>query len=259
MHEEETTIAPFHYPICPEPSMGHWEGMTEDLSPNQSRGDEPVTKSRTSIKDSEPSCLELAEQTAADASSAFDAGRRQGFEEGCNAEREKQDAQQAAANLQRTGQIAQCVESFAFDRDRYFNEVEREVVRLALAVAARILGREVQADPLLLTGAVRAALGQLSRSSQVRLRVPASDLELWTETIYHIPNLALRPTIVAAEEMESGDCRIEMEMGSVDLGIRAQLEEIKRSFFERCASGGLEREGPEGDIARTPRPSEALQ
>jgi len=36
--------------------------------------------------------------------------------------------------------------------------VEHEVVKLALAVAARILRREAQMDPLLLTGAVRVAL-----------------------------------------------------------------------------------------------------
>ena len=49
------------------------------------------------------------------------------------------------------------------ERDRYLHAVEHEVVKLALAVAARILRREAQMDPLLLTGAVRVALGQLSR------------------------------------------------------------------------------------------------
>ena len=62
------------------------------------------------------------------------------------------------------------------ERDRYFEAVEHEVVKLALAVAARILRREAQMDPLLLTGAVRVALGQLSASTQVRSRVPAADL-----------------------------------------------------------------------------------
>ena len=59
------------------------------------------------------------------------------------------------------------------ERDRYLHAVEHEVVELALAVAARILRREAQMDPLLLTGAVRVALGQLSGSTEVRLRVPA--------------------------------------------------------------------------------------
>ena len=40
-------------------------------------------------------------------------------------------------------------------RDHYLAQVEQEVVRLALSIATRILHREVQMDPLLLSGAVR--------------------------------------------------------------------------------------------------------
>jgi flagellar assembly protein FliH len=38
-------------------------------------------------------------------------------------------------------------------------------------------------DPLLLTGAVRVALGQLAGATEVRLRVPAAELDLWTESM----------------------------------------------------------------------------
>ena len=89
-------------------------------------------------------------------------------------------------------------------------------------------------DPLLLTGAVRVALGQLSRSTQVRLRVPPAELDLWTEAIALVPNLALKPSVVAGEGMGLGECEIETELGSVDLGIRAQLGEIERGFFDRA-------------------------
>jgi flagellar assembly protein FliH len=93
-------------------------------------------------------------------------------------------------------------------------------------------------DPLLLTGAVRVALGQLAESTEVRLRVPADDLELWAEAIKLLPNLASKPTLVAGEGMRLGDCEIEAGVGSVDLGIRAQLGEIERGFFDR-ARGAL--------------------
>ena len=89
-------------------------------------------------------------------------------------------------------------------------------------------------DALLLTGAVRVALGQLSRSTQVRLRVPPAELDLWTEAIALVPNLALKPSVVAGEGMGLGECEIETELGSVDLGIRAQLGEIERGFFDRA-------------------------
>jgi flagellar assembly protein FliH len=126
------------------------------------------------------------------------------------------------------------VESFTQERERYLLAVEHEVVKLALAVAARILRREAQMDPLLLTGAVRVALGQLSGSTQVRLRVPPTELDLWAEAIALIPNLAVKPTVEAGEGMRLGDCTIETGLGSVDLGIRAQLGEIERGFFDRA-------------------------
>ena len=125
------------------------------------------------------------------------------------------------------------------------HEVEHEVVKLALAVAARILRREAQMDPLLLTGAVRVALGQLSGSTEVRLRVPAGELDLWADAIALLPNLALKPSVIAGEEMRLGDCMIETSLGSVDLGIRSQLGEIERGFFDRA---GAVKTGPAVDL-----------
>ena len=110
---------------------------------------------------------------------------------------------------------------------------------LAATGAARILRREAQMDPLLLTGAVRVALGQLSGSTQVRLRVPAAELDLWSETAALFPRLRVKPVVLAGEGMRLGDCTIETELGSVDLGIRAQLGEIERGFFDRSAGSKI--------------------
>jgi flagellar assembly protein FliH len=170
---------------------------------------------------------------------AFDAGR----EQGAKAEHDAQAAAREVADKERTRQAAKLLADFTEERDRYMQTVEHEVVKLALAVAARILRREAQMDPLLLTGAVRVALGQLSGSTQVRLLVPAAELDLWSQAMSLVPNLAVKPVVTADEEMRLGDCRIETEMGSVDLGIRAQLGEIERGFFDRAGgavAGGSE-------------------
>ena len=181
----------------------------------------------------------------------FEAGRKRGFEEGRKVECETQTAARLADRKQRMEQLAALVEKFALERDRYLHEVEHEVVELALAVAARILRREAQMDPLLLTGAARVALGQLSASTEVRLRVPAADLDLWTEAMALIPNLPLRPAVVGEDGLRLGDCVLETGLGTVDLGIRAQLAEIERGFFDRagCAARPLFAEArAEGDL-----------
>jgi len=191
---------------------------------------------------------ELDQRLAEETRRSFEAGRERGRQEGRQAEHEAQAAAMSAAEQRRTRQTMDLIESFNQERERYLQAVEHEVVKLALGVAARILRREAQMDPLLLTGAVRVALGQLSGSTQVRLRVPAGELDLWTESIAQVPNLAAKPTVEAGEGMRLGDCVIETGLGSVDIGIRAQLSEIERGFFDRA--GGSRAETPNTDAAK---------
>lgn len=221
----------FEYPADPNlPRLADWDGWTAAAEPKRGAPGKDSPDSNREIKVRAQFDQRLNEETR----KAFDAGRERGRLEGQQAEREAQAAAQAAAEDKRTQQVREWMESFAQERDRYLHAVEREVVELALAVAARILRRESQMDPLLLTGAVRVALGQLAGSTQVRLRVPQEELELWTEAMALLPNLALKPTVVAGEGMRVGECAIETELGSVDLGIRAQLGEIERGFFDRA-------------------------
>jgi flagellar assembly protein FliH len=59
---------------------------------------------------------------------------------------------------------------------------------------------------------------------------------LWSESIALIPNLAVTPTVIAGEGMRLGECVVETTMGSVDLGVRSQLGEIERGFFDRAGA-----------------------
>lgn len=217
----------FEYPAGPDaPSSPTWDGWEDadgvaDKVPGAAEQDDGSNESRLSVEFDQ----RLAEETRR----SFEAGREQGRQ----AEHEAQAASQVAAERERVRQASELIRGFTQERDRYLHAVEHEVVKLALEVAARILRREAQMDPLLLTGAVRVALGQLSGSTQVRLQVPPAELDLWTEAMAIIPNLAVKPTVVASEKMRLGDCVIETDLGSVDLGIRAQLGEIERGFFDR--------------------------
>lgn len=221
-------IEVFQYPAAADaPSLASWNGwgggpedaFAEDGAPQAAEGGVRAEYEHR-----------LAEETRR----SFEAGRERGRQEGRREEREAQKGAVTAADRQRVQQSATLVERFAQERDRYLQEVEHEAVELALAIAARILRREAQMDPLLLTGAVRVALGQLSDSTEVRLRVPPAELDLWGEAIALLPNLAVKPVLVAEEGMQCGDCALETSLGSVDLGIRAQLAEIERGFFDRA-------------------------
>jgi flagellar assembly protein FliH len=184
---------------------------------------------------------QLAEWLSAEVCKAEERGRIQGLEKGVEAGVEKaleEGRREAIAGLEKErsylhSQAGALLKSFAEERECYLQQLEQEAVQLALSIAARILRREAQIDPLLLMGAVRVALGQLADSTAVRLRVPAQDRELWTEALALIPGLTIKPEVIGDEWLSLGDCRMETELGSADLGLRAQLKEIERGFFDR--------------------------
>ncbi len=206
----------FEYPA--DPNAPSWSGWTE--TDGGGSAEETVRDSST----------DWERRLQEEARRALEAGREQGREE----ERKAQTAVLAGALEQQKRQMAALAASFAKARDGYLQAVEPEVVKLALAIAARILRREAQMDPLLLTGAVRVALGQLATSTEVKLRVPGAELGLWTEAMALLPNLPIKPEVVAGEGLRLGDCLIDTNVGTVDLGIRAQLSEIERGFFDRA-------------------------
>jgi flagellar assembly protein FliH len=239
----------FDYPVCPgAPSSPAWDGWAE--APESGAVNEPAHEGARSARALTANTA-FDERLAEETRRSFEAGRERGRQEGRQAEREAQAAALATEEERRKRQLAGLIESFTRERDRFLHAVEQEVVKLALAVAARILRREAQMDPLLLTGAVRVALGQLAGASEVRLRVPAAEADLWKETISLVPKLAMKPAVVAGEGMRLGECVIESKAGTVDLGVRSQLGEIERGFFDRTGSSAeLKKRGdPKEDFA----------
>lgn len=217
--QENKQIDRFEYPAAAEPSIPCRDLLgTNDLEQTGEERNGPAAADRKPVEHHD--------------GHDFDAGRLQGIEEGRALEHQAQSAVQAAAEKQRVLELSGIMARFDAERTRFFEQAEQQVARLALAVAGRILRREAEADPLLLTGAVRVALGQLCDSTQVSLRVPATDLDLWTETISHLPNLRIRPEVIADHAMHTGDCAIETSMGAADLGIDAQLDELERCLFD---------------------------
>ena len=221
------------YPACPDaPPVTEWHGWAEA----EGNGEVSPAQSRATSARGDTSGAATDERTAEETRRSFEAGRERGRQEGRQAEREAQAEALAAETERFNRQLAALASRFEEASERYLRAVEHEVVKLALAVAARILRREAQMDPLLLTGAVRVALGQLAASSEVELRVPAAELELWKEAIRHLPHLATKPAVTAGEGMRLGDCTIASKVGTVDLGVRAQLAEIERGFFDRAGA-----------------------
>lgn len=137
----------------------------------------------------------------------------------------------ALALAESRGAIAKALEDFEGERQRYFRSVEAEVVKLALAIAKKVLHREAQMDPLLLAGAVRSALDRLEESGGAVLRVAAADRNRWQAALAKISGHK-RPKLVEDAQIKSGGCELETQMGTIELDVDGQLKEIERGFFD---------------------------
>jgi flagellar biosynthesis/type III secretory pathway protein FliH len=226
-----TAASTQNYTYGVEPGFAFEEG-TEDSSPNSELNSDRGEPARDPVQEMENQQL-FQQLLATESNKAEERGRGKGMELGVSLGREESARQLQSERDRLVAQAVALQGSFSEAREAYFHQLEQEAVKLALAIAARILRREAQMDPLLLTGAVRVALGQLAASTSVRLRVPAQDLPMWEETLARMPGLALRPEVIGETHMELGECRMETELGSADLGLWPQLKAIERGFFER--------------------------
>jgi flagellar assembly protein FliH len=126
--------------------------------------------------------------------------------------------------------VSKVCDEFLRERARYFAGVEAEVVKLALAIAARVLHREVKLDPLLLAGVVRVALEKVREDSTTVLRVPGNEVDAWRGIFAGSPESS--PQVLGDDRLSAGECVLETNVGTVELGVEAQLAEIERGFFD---------------------------
>ncbi len=117
-----------------------------------------------------------------------------------------------------------CAE-FSRDRQQYFSAAETQVVKLALAVAKIVLGRELANDHLPMKSMVKAALMTIRDGGQTVLHVRQDESAAWMETLADQP-----VKVIADDRILCGEVVLETGMGRVELGVDVQLREIERSF-----------------------------
>lgn len=159
---------------------------------------------------------------------ALEAAREEGVREGharAVAETSERAEKQLAA-------IEAAIEEFSRDREQYFRRVEADVVKLAMAIARKILYREAQVDPLLLSAVVRIALEQLQGGSQVVLRTPPTTYDRWRRFAEGLAEKDLDLQVVEDAGCEEHAVRLETRSGRSEFSIEGSLQEIENGFLD---------------------------
>jgi flagellar assembly protein FliH len=140
-----------------------------------------------------------------------------------------------AALVRERATVAEALHQFDRQRKSYFERVEAEVVQLSLAVARKILHREAQTDPLVLTGTIRVALEKVAAGSRVKLLVPEHDVFKWRQVMGTLKNVQPQAEVIADPALAPGSCILETEVGRSQISLDHQFREIERGLLDLLA------------------------
>jgi flagellar assembly protein FliH len=150
------------------------------------------------------------------------------FDEGYAKGQEAAAADTARQVETTTRQLTATIQEIAALRMGVMRRAERELIHLALAMAQRIVRREVNIDPDLLLVIARVAIDRLGdRAAAVVHLNPADHAVLSKSTL----DAASALELVADTEVPRGGCRIQSAFGEVDAGIEAQIREVSRELL----------------------------
>jgi flagellar assembly protein FliH len=130
--------------------------------------------------------------------------------------------------------LSKTLKAFEASRVEYFAQVEAEIVQLALSIAAKILHRESQVDPMLVAALVKMTIDKMREGASITIRVHPSRARSWREYFAAQSNLS-RVEIVEDTEITPLDCILETELGVTNFGLDSQLKEVERGFFDLLA------------------------
>jgi flagellar assembly protein FliH len=139
----------------------------------------------------------------------------------------------AAADLQPViERLTRSIQEIANLRPRLRQEAEGDVVKLALAIARRVIRREVASDPDALRGLVMAALEKLQGQEFSRVKVHPSHAAT-VKACLQSTTSGQPVEVVSDPSREVGSVIFETTRGNLDASVDSQLSEIERGLTDR--------------------------
>ncbi len=141
--------------------------------------------------------------------------------------------QRAGAELQPViDRLARSIDEIGNLRSRLRAEAEADLVQLSLAIARRVLRRELAIDPEALHGLILGALEKLSGQEISRVRVHPGHASLVTESLRQSTS-SDKVQVIADASRELGTVIFETQRGNLDASVESQLQEIERGLADR--------------------------
>jgi flagellar assembly protein FliH len=143
-------------------------------------------------------------------------------------EAEQEMAQRIEPAIQR---YAAGIQELLATRPLFRREAEEDTVMLAVAIARKILQREIAVDPESLLGLVKAAMQRLDAREIHRIRVNPEDARTLEQAL-NSPVSQRKIEIQPDPGLERGAIILETSRGNLDASVETQLKEIERGFLD---------------------------
>ena len=211
-----------------------WPALELDAAPVTSIDPGEIESLKTTLAKALEKLREACEriQELEAAGSAMEAAA---FEKGCQEGQQtaEQKAEQEHSRL--LERISRAVAEVASLRGRIREDAEKDLVKLAVAIARRIMHREISMDGEALLGVVRAALLRMSPGELTKVSMHPSATETVRRQLRHL-NVPATVEVAQDASLQPGDIYLETCGGTLDASIDTQLKEIERGFCDRLGN-----------------------
>ena len=133
------------------------------------------------------------------------------------------------------------------DRTCMFLEARRDVLELALKLARRVVHRQIEIDPSIITDQLAAALSLVGKMSSLVISINPDDRAVLGKSLGPLLEKLGRAEHVALRDDENlgrGGCIVRTEGGRVDASIDVQLDRITASLLPGAATPTSDLEQP---------------
>ena len=213
--DDSLPVQPFSWPTAAAPQRALSPALQPE--PEPSNGEAALRQQLAEIEQARPRQLEQATRQA------FEEGRQKGYGE-------------AASEIEiANDRLAKCLRDLPEMKRRLRHQAETDLVKLSLAIARRILHRELNTDEESIQGLVHAGLEKLQNREVSTVRVApeaVGSVRSALEKAAAYPAISITPD----PRMRAGDLIFETALGDLDASVETQLREIERGFVDRLGS-----------------------
>ena len=179
-----------------------------------------------------PAQVPVMESSTGAASGADDdEARKEAFQRGFSEGRTVGHSQAVAELHPVMDRLTRSLSDLAAIRTRVRKAAESDLLKLAIAVARRVLHRELTLDPGSIEGLIRVALEKLESRDLCRVRVHPDQEPVIRTLLARFSAASVE--LIPDPTLQCGDVMFETSHGTLDGSIEAQLQEIERGFADR--------------------------